>query len=89
MIDEQLARRLLRQIKVLNFLIIFFAVVFMAIFAVAGVFAYAAVQEVKDAKDSLTSVQQKATDSLNVRDDLCSSSGTVSTLLKNQSELCN
>lgn len=87
--DEQLARRLLRQIKVLNFLIIFFSIVFLAIFVVAGIFGYAAIKEVRDAKNSLTSVQGQAEDTLDVRDELCGGSGNLSALVKAQSDICN
>lgn len=82
--DDQLARRLLRQIKILNFIIITFAVIFVSVFAVAGIFAYKAVQEVRDAKNSLNSVQTKANDALNVQDELCASA-----LVRSQTELCN
>lgn len=85
--DDQLARRLLRQIKVLNFLIIFFAIIFLVTFAVAGVFAYQAVQEVRDAKQTLNSVQEQTKDTLNVQDELCGSG--ASSLLKSQTDLCN
>lgn len=87
--DEALARKLSRQLKLLNFLIVFFALVFMAVFAVAGIFAYGALQEVRDAKGTLTSLQGKTEDTLNVRSELCDSSGTLSALLKSQSDVCN
>lgn len=87
--DEVLARKLSRQLRLLNFLIVFFALIFMVLFAIAGLFAYKAVQEVRDAKNSLTSVQQQATDTLNVRDDLCNTGGSLGSLLKSQSDVCN
>lgn len=87
--DEALARKLSRQLKILNFFLVLFTLVFLAVFAVAGVFAYKAVQEVRDAKDSLTSLQAKAEDNLEIKSELCSSEGTLGALIKNQSDICN
>jgi high-affinity Fe2+/Pb2+ permease len=87
--DEALAKKLSRQLKLLNFLLVFFVLIFMSFFAVAGLFAYGAMQEVRDAKNTLTNLQGKTEDTLNVRSELCDSSGTLSTLLKAQSNICN
>jgi len=87
--DEALARKLSRQIKLLNFLLVFFAFIFIGFFVVAGIFAAGALQEVRDAKSTLNSLQGKTQDTLNVRDELCGSSGSLSTLLKAQSDVCN
>lgn len=85
--NDQLARRLLRQIKVLNFLIVFFAFVFLAVFAAAGFFGYKAVQEIRDAKSTLNTVQNQAKDSLNIQDELCN--GSASALIRSNSDVCS
>jgi predicted PurR-regulated permease PerM len=87
--DDVLARKLSRQLRLLNSLIVFFSLVFLVLFAVAGVFAYRAITEIRDAKDSLTSLQDKAQQNLDFKSNLCSNSGQVSTLLKKQSDVCN
>ena len=87
--DEKLLRKLLRQVRFLNFLIVFFAIVFLGLFAVAGIFAMSVVREVRDARDNLTSVQQQAQDTFDVRNELCAGQGSLQSLLKAQTEICN
>lgn len=87
--DEALARKLSRQLRLLNSLIVFFSLIFLVLFAIAGVFAYRAITEIRDAKNSLTSLQGKAQQNLDFKSNLCSDSGSVSTLLKKQSDICN
>ncbi|MDB5169927.1 MAG: hypothetical protein JWN82_323 [Candidatus Saccharibacteria bacterium] len=86
--DEALIRKLSRQVKVLNFFLVFFSVIFIAVLAVTGLVAYRALQEVRDAKNTLTSLQSQAGENLNVKNDLCDSSGTLGSLLKSQSDVC-
>lgn len=83
--DEVLARKLLRQIKLLNFFLVFFAAIFLVVFAVAGVFAYKAVQEVRDARESITSVRE----SVQVKNQLCDSSSSLAALLQEQTDVCS
>jgi len=88
--DEALTRKLLRQVRLLNFLIISSTLVFLALFAVAGYFGYQAMQEVRRAQNSLNSVQTSTSQSAaELQDELCSSDGTLSALIKNQSDICN
>jgi hypothetical protein len=87
--DEALVRKLSRQVKVLNFFLVFFSLIFLAVLAVTGLVAYQALQEVRDAKHTLDSLQQDASTNLNVKNDLCDSTGTLGTLLKQQSDVCN
>ena len=88
--DEALARKLLRNVRILNGFIIFFSVILISVFAITGVIAYKVLTEVRNAKDSVTSLQTTAEDSLDFKSQLCdSSSGSLKTLLQSQSDICN
>jgi len=87
--DEVLARKVSKQLRILNFFLILFSTVFLTLLIIVGLVTYRAVTEVKEAQRSLDSLQTKAEDSLDLRSNLCDSTGTVSTLLKNQSDVCN
>jgi phosphoglycerate-specific signal transduction histidine kinase len=86
--DELLAKQLLRQLRILNTFLIGFAVTFLILFIVAGVFMYKAYREVQDAKESLNSLQQKVQGSVDIKAQLCDSKSTISDLIKNRSEIC-
>ncbi|CAN5192652.1 hypothetical protein BH09PAT3_BH09PAT3_1500 [soil metagenome] len=86
--DEALARKLSRQLRLLNFFVVFFSIIFLILFAVAGVFAYKAITEIRDAKNSLTSLQDKAEQNLDLQSKLCDSSGSLGSLIKSQSDVC-
>ena len=86
--DELLAKQVLRQLRILNTFLITFAVIFMVFFLVAGIFVYKAVQEVRQAKESLTTLQSKVEGSINLKSQICDSSSSASELLKNRSSVC-
>lgn len=88
-LDPKMARKLLRNLRILNTLVIFFALLIISTFVVTGVLAYKVLTEVRETKDSFNSLTEKAQDNLNFKSDLCSSSGSVSTLLKRQSSVCD
>ena len=87
--DEVLARKLLRNVRILNAFIIFFSVVIITVFVIAGLLTYKVLTEIRDAKESVTSLQTKAEDSLNIKSQLCDSNGSLKALLENQSDVCN
>ena len=89
MMNEQLAKQLTRQLRLLNFWITFFGVIILASLAVSGYFMYRAYTYVKKAESSLTSLQQKAQLNVDVQDKLCNSKSSFSGLIKEQSTLCN
>ena len=86
--DEILVRQLLRQLRIINTFLIVFAVSLLAFFVVAGVVVYKAVQEVHQARDSLNSLQAKVQSNLDVKSNVCDSKSSVSTLLKDKSDIC-
>lgn len=88
--DEVLARKLLRNVRILNAFIIFFSLIIITVFVVAGILTYKVLTEIRDAKNSVTSLQSKAEDNLDFKNQLCgSSSGSLKALLQNQSDICD
>ena len=87
--DEQLARKLLRNLRIVNTLIIIFSLVIIAVFAVAGILTYKVLTEVRNANDSFTSLKSEAEKNLDFKSQLCSSTGSLKTLLDKQSDVCD
>lgn len=87
--DEALVRKLSRQVRVLNFFLTFFSLIFLTVLAVTGFIAYQALQEVRDAKQTLNSLQRDASANLDVKNNLCDATGTLGTLLRQQSDVCD
>ena len=87
--DEVILKQLTRQLKLLNFWVSFFGILFLICFAVAGYFAYKAVTEVRKVESSLTSSQQSLEQNINLKNNLCNSSTGVSALIKKQTSVCN
>lgn len=86
--DDKLIKKLSRQVRVLNVFLVIFSLIFLIVLAVTGFVAYRAMQEVQDARATLDSLQRDARDNLTIRDDLCETTGTLNTLLRQQSDLC-
>lgn len=86
--DELLVKQLLRQLKIINTFMIILVVTFLTFFIVTGVVVYKAVQEVRDAKNSINSLQDKLQGNINLKTEICDSDSSVSDLLKNRSEIC-
>lgn len=86
--DEVLIRKLRRQIRLLNFLLSFFGILVVAGFVVTGILLFKLLTFTHNATSKLDNLQQQASSSLNVKQQLCSNN-SVSPLLKSESGLCN
>ncbi len=86
--NEQLERQLLRQLKLLNFWITTFGVLFLASLGFIGYFLFQTAMFVKNTNDSLQTVKQQTTDTLNVNKQVCSGSGAMSEYIKNNTSFC-
>ena len=86
--NEVLIKKLTRQVRILNFFLIFFSLIFLAVLTVVGVAAYGAKQEVDKAQITLTDLSDNASENLDLRDDLCATSGNLGSLIRSQSDLC-
>lgn len=91
--NEELLQKVSRRVKLLNILLISFGMMFVLAFAGVAVVGYIAIQEVRKVNDQINTVQNRidnATGSTTeLQDELCGSSGTLGTLLNNQSTICD
>ncbi|HYH75348.1 MAG TPA: hypothetical protein VD735_05305 [Candidatus Saccharimonadales bacterium] len=75
--DEQLARQLTRQLKILNTWLMLLTGVFVISMVIIGVLLFKVVTFVNDTRNRITDVQTKAEDSLNIQKKLCDDDGTA------------
>lgn len=86
--DEKVAKKLSRQLRILNTLLLSFTLVFLAGAIIIGVAAYKVIHELQDAKNNITSLQEKAQQNLDLKTKLCDSDGSVASLLQAQTKVC-
>lgn len=85
--EQELARQLIRQLKILNRWVTFFGLIFLVCLIIAGILLYRLVTFVQDTQAQLSETQQKAQETLNLKKQLCDSA-EARTFIKNSS-LCN
>lgn len=83
--DEQLARQLTRQLKILNTWLMALTVVFLISMIVLGILLFKVVTFVNDTRDRIADVQEKADNTLNLQKRLCDGSAGV---LFQKSNIC-
>ena len=86
--DEQLVKQLTRQLKLLNFWITFFGVLFLVAFIIIGILIYKVVTFTQNTADKITDLQQKTQQTLDVQRQICKSDA-VSSLLKKGTGVCD
>ena len=86
--DEQLIRQLTRQLKLLNFWITFFGVLFLVAFIIIGVLIYKVVTFTQDTADKINDLQTKTQQTLDVQKKICDSD-TISSLLNKKTGVCD
>lgn len=84
----QLQRRLVRQLRLLNTWIGIFGLIIAAVLIVFVFFIYTAVTYVHDASTSISNIQTKTDNALDLQKQLCSGSSTFNSLIKNQTDVC-
>jgi len=72
--DEQVARQLTRQLKIINFWITFFGTIIVVTLLVLGFFIFKMVLFARSTEEKITKIQTQTTQTLNVKDDLCGNS---------------
>lgn len=78
--DDKLARQMTRQLKMMNFWITFFGSVIVLMMLIFAFFAYKTVVFVRQTQETMTQLQTKTQNALNVKEDMCQSallSGTA------------
>jgi hypothetical protein len=86
--NEQLEKKLIRQLRILNFWITSFGVLLLVGLAVIGYFLFQTAMFVKSTSDNLQVVKEKTTDTLNVNKQVCGSTGALSDYVKNNTDFC-
>lgn len=89
MVDEALVRKLSRQVRVLNIFIVFLSLIFIAMLTTTSMIAYAALHEVRNVEVTLKDVTSSTNQNIDLKNELCSSEGTLKTLISAQSDICN
>lgn len=69
--DEQVARQLTRQLKVINFWITFFGTIIVVTLLILGFFIFKMVMFVRSTEEKITKIQTQTSQTLNVKDDIC------------------
>lgn len=82
--NEVLLKQLVRQMKLLNFWVTFFGVLFIAALAVAGFMLYKMVTFVHQTEQRLESIQTKTSQTLDVQNQVCGDA-TLKTFLSHAS----
>jgi hypothetical protein len=72
--EEILLKQLVRQMKILNFWITFFGMLFIATVIIGGILLYKAVTYIHHVDQSIQNLQQKTSQTLDVQQQLCNSS---------------
>lgn len=72
--DEILLKQLVRQIKILNFWVSFFGTLFIITLVISGILLYKVVTYIHHADQTIQNFQTQTSQSLNVQNQLCSSS---------------
>jgi len=71
--DEQVARQLTRQLKIINFWITFFGSIIVITLLIMGFFIFKMVTFVRSTEQKITNFQTQTSETLNVKDDVCKS----------------
>lgn len=86
--NEQTAKQLIRQLKIINFWISFYGVIMITVLAVLAAMIYQVVTFMHDTSQRVDSLRNSASDSMNVKKQLCEGEGPVADVVKSNTELC-
>ncbi|HSH17985.1 MAG TPA: hypothetical protein VK978_01240 [Candidatus Saccharimonadales bacterium] len=85
--DDVLLKQLIRQLKILNIWITIVGGLILVSVIVIAILLFKVFTFVADTKNSVTSLQQKTEDSLNVKKQICEND-SFGSFLNNKSEIC-
>ena len=72
--QEATAEQLVKLLKIINFWITFFGSLFIIVFVILGFLLFKVVTFVQSTQKSIENIQVKTSETLDVKDDLCSNS---------------
>ena len=86
--DTQLQRQLIRQLKLLNFWITTFGVLFLAGLAIILYLLFQTVMFVRDTGEKIQAAQTEVRDSVNVKKQVCEGEGSFSNFIRASTDAC-
>jgi len=87
--NEQLAKQLIRQIKILNFWVTLFGSLFLITLIIAGFLLWQLVSFINQTNEKLDAIKSQTTDSLNIKKQTCEADNSFSDFIKNNTRACN
>jgi len=86
--NDQLTKQLIRQLKILNFWITFLGSIIVIALIVLALLLWQVIGFIRETNEQIESVRTQASDSLDVKKQLCDSDDPVSGFLKQNSDIC-
>lgn len=86
--NQDIERKILRQLKLLNFWITTFGVLLLVTLGIIGFFLFQAVMFIKDTGNKITNFQQTTTQKLDVKSQVCGGSDAFSDFVRNNTSAC-
>ncbi len=80
--DHTVEKQLLKQLKILNFWITLFGILFLIILGIIGFFMYQTAMFVRDTSERVSDFQQSTTQSIDVKSQVCSKNDSLADFLK-------
>ncbi len=80
--DQTVEKQLLKQLKILNFWITLFGILFLIILGIIGFFMYQTAMFVRDTSKRVSDFQQSTTQSIDVKSQVCSKNDSLADFLK-------
>ena len=88
LMDDKLARQLVRQLKIINFWISFYGIIMIAIMGFLLYMIIQMVMFVQDTNKRIEQIRTDAADSLNVQKKSCGDGSPLADWLKNNTDIC-
>lgn len=86
--DAQLQRQLIRQLKLLNFWITTFGVLFLIVLGIILFMLFQTVMFVRDTGDKIQAAQTQARDAVDVKKQVCEGDGGFSNFIRSSTDAC-
>jgi hypothetical protein len=86
--NDEIERKLLRQLKLLNFWISTFGVLLLVTLGIIGFLMFQAVMFMKSTGDKITNFQETTTEKLDVKSQVCNGTDSFSAFIKSNTDAC-
>lgn len=87
--DEQLLRKLIRQLKFLNFWITTFGILLLAALGIIGYLLFQMIGFIRETSNQVQQFQQSTTENLDVRQQACEDQGSLGKFVRRQGNICD